>query len=145
MKVYIFQIDTLRLAVYIPSFQIKSTKYTCDILSYHIKSVWYTHPFKATQRGGVSNEDTGAARHPGTVRKAVAFAPHTTSHPEMPFQLQANAPHGSTSLRLFRPPLRNVPPEGRRMLLRPYSIVPPVTGQTAPASAQPPTINRTAA
>ena len=81
MKVYIFQIDTLQLAVYIPSFQIKSIKYTSDILPYHIKSVWYTPPSKATQRGGVSNGDAGAARHPETVRKAVAFAPHTTPHP----------------------------------------------------------------
>ena len=81
MKVYIFQIDTLRIAVYILSFQIKSIEYTCDILSYHIKSIWYTPPSKATRRGGVSNEDAGSARHPGTVRKAVAFAPHTRSHP----------------------------------------------------------------
>ena len=81
VKIIIFQIDTVKLAVYILSFQIKSVEYTCDILCYHIKSVWYTPPSKATQRGGVSNEDTGAARHPGTVRKAVAFAPHTASHP----------------------------------------------------------------
>ena len=81
MKADSFQIDTLKIAVYIPSFQIKSIEYTCDILSYHIKSIWYTPPFKATRRGGVSNGDTGAARHPGTVRKAVAFAPHTTPHP----------------------------------------------------------------
>ena len=81
MKVYIFQIDTLRLVVYIPSFQIKSIEYTCDILCYHIKSVWYTPPSKATRQGGASNEDAGAARHPETVRKAVAFAPHTTPHP----------------------------------------------------------------
>ena len=102
-------------------------------------------PFKATQRGGASNGDAGAARHPGTVRKAVAFAPHTTPHPEMPFQLHANAPHGSTPLRIFRPPLRDVPPEGRRMLSGSYPIVPPVSGQTSPASAEAPTINRTAA
>ena len=81
MKVDSFQIDTLWLAVYILSFQIKNIEYTSDILPYHIKSAWYTPPSKATRRGGVSNGDTGAARHPGTVRKAVAFAPHTTSHP----------------------------------------------------------------
>ena len=81
MKVYIFQIDILRLAVYIPSFQIKSIEYTCDVLPYHIKIVWYTPPFKAMRRGGASNGAAGAARHPGTVRKAVAFAPHTASHP----------------------------------------------------------------
>ena len=81
MKVDSFQIDTLLLALYILSFQIKNIEYTCDILSYHIKSVWYTPPSKATQRGGASNGAAGAARHPGTVRKAVAFAPHTTSHP----------------------------------------------------------------
>ena len=81
MNIIIFQIDTIKLAVYILSFQIKSVEYTCDILPYHIKSVWYTHPFKATQRGGVSNGDAGTARHPETVRKAVAFAPHTTPHP----------------------------------------------------------------
>ena len=81
MKVISFQIDTLRLAIYILSFQIKSIKYTSDILPYHIKSIWYTPPSKATRRGEASNGAAGAARHPGTVRKAVAFAPHTTSHP----------------------------------------------------------------
>ena len=81
MKVYIFQINTLRLAVYILSYQIKSIEYTFDISSYHIKSIWHTPPSKATRRGGAANGDAGAARHPGTVRKAVAFAPHTTSHP----------------------------------------------------------------
>ena len=75
-----FQIDTLQLAVYILHFQIKSIEYTCDISSYHIKSIWYTPPSKATRRGGVSNGDAGASRHPGTVRKAATFAPHTTSH-----------------------------------------------------------------
>ena len=39
MKVISFQIDTLRLAVYILSSQIKSIEYTYDISSYHIKSI----------------------------------------------------------------------------------------------------------
>ena len=81
MKVDSSQIDTLRLAVYILSYQIKSIEYTFDISSYQIKSIWYTSPSKATRRGGASNGAAGAARHPETVRKAVAFAPHTTSHP----------------------------------------------------------------